>query len=333
MCRVAEQLQEVGKDQRQALLDEALLDAHKRGLAKVVAALITLGAQVSLVIGPKFLVDQLEIGQGIEEHLSAMSREECQALLDQALLEAANKKRHEAVAALVKIGAKAGVRDKKGRNALGVAINQWQDSQSRFAWRMVHALTPACQDPNEVVSGVPLLAFDCVDERWLLANGANPNARDDQGRPIVHHITHYPDKLPMLHQAGADMFATDSEGRTLLHLELARGAVDSEMLEYFLGLGLDQSDPSWFKAANSCENRAWRVDMQVLLIDQGFPIPPSLPIEAFLLDDAPKGPLRDRVQAELDRKLIDGRTPDVDQILTGDCPRCGRASHPGRCRL
>lgn len=333
--RVEEHLNQMPKRGRQALLDESLLDAHKRGWAGVVKDLVDLGAQVQLILGPGWVVGQLELGHDIGEHLPVMTPEERQALLDQSLFEAATRKLLAAAKALVQMGAKLTVRDKKGRHGLGIAIDRWVRESSGWHARIARALTPACQDPNEHIAGAPLLAWGCTDEEWLIANGADPNGRSEDGRPIVHWAARYQDKFELLHTAGADMLAVDRDGRTVLHAELAAANVNSEMLEFFLGLGLDRADPSWFMAANACDDHRWRPQMQSLLLDHGFPMPLSLPIEAYRFSESFRSPELDRLRAAFDKTQLDHGTIEVEDsaVGAGDCPRCGRSAHSGGCRF
>ena len=53
--------------------------------------------------------------------------------------------------------------------------------------------------------------------KLLLSKGADPNARDDQGRTPLHHAaTHSIDSMKLLLAAGADVKACDRDGKSVL---------------------------------------------------------------------------------------------------------------------
>ena len=71
--------------------------------------------------------------------------------------------------------------------------------------------------------------------RYLLAHGADPNARDDRGAPLLHRALHDPESVSLLLAGGADPGGRDGAGSRPIHLSYR----DAETTALLLAAGAD----------------------------------------------------------------------------------------------
>lgn len=114
----------------------------------------------------------------------------------------------------------------------------------------------ACiNDTGPSVSGLAtaIQQNDRATIEFLLDRGANPNAVDHQGDPVVFHALRGQRQrlLPLLQKAGADFSAVNKDGETIIHAWLASAtalnkgmiARDERTLAKLVASGLDPAQP------------------------------------------------------------------------------------------